>query len=248
MHRPAFSFFPSKTPAMSNSISCALFVLIVLAAASCTAPRYGFSESGTDHAITESLFDFKERTISEADIQRILDGKINIPDTIRLAVFQFGGAPIIYRRWYDEENLKTRQQLIDTFTQAIQGASRVQKVVLLPSMVTGNQPNIHQLRESAVRLQADMLLVYSLHSDIFQKYRAFKKDEIKAFATCEMILMDIRTGVIPFTNIATKSAQSKKDKEDFDAEELKNRAQQMAVLQAMLETGNRVAGFLNDPK
>lgn len=233
---------------MSHSISCTLFVLIVFAAASCTTPRYRYSASGIDHAITESLFDFKERTISETDIQRILDGKIGIPDTIRLAIFQFGGSPIQYRRWYDEESLNARQQLIDTFTQAIHGASRVQKVLLLPSMVTGNNPNIHQLRESAVRLQADMLLVYSLHSDLFQKYRAFKKDEVKAFATCEMILMDIRTGVIPYTNISTKSAQSKKDKEDFDSEELKKRAQNQAIVQTMLETGQKVAEFLNNPK
>lgn len=233
---------------MPNAISCLLFVIVVFAAASCTAPRYRFSESGIDHTITESLFDFKERTISETDIQRLLEGKIGIPDTIRLAIFQFGGSPIQYRRWYDEESLKTRQQLIDTFTRAIQGASRVQKVVLLPSMVTGNNPNIHQLRESAVRLQADMLLVYSLYSDLFQKYRVFKKEEVKAFATCEMILMDIRTGVIPFTNIATKSAQSKKDKEDFDSEELKKRAQGQAILQTMLETGHKVAEFLNNPK
>lgn len=233
---------------MPNSIFWALFAFIVFAAASCGTPHYRYSASGTDQTITESLFDFKERTISEADIQRILDGKIDTPDTIRLAIFQFGGSPIQYRRWYDEESLKTRQQLIDTFTRAIQEASRVQKVVLLPSMVTGNNPNIHQLRESAVRLQADMLLVYSLYSDLFQKYRVFKKEEVKAFATCEMILMDIRTGVIPFTNIATKSAQSKKDREDFDSEELKKRAQDQAVLQTMLETGHKVAEYLNNPK
>lgn len=141
----------------------ALFAIFLLAgAASCTSPRYRYLETTTESYLTESLFDFKERTISEADIQ------IGLPDTIRLAVFQFGGRPVQHRQWYDEGSLKTRQQMVDTFTQALKGAYRVQEVLLLPAIVTGVNPNIHQLRESAVRLQADMLLVYSLHSDIFQ--------------------------------------------------------------------------------
>ena len=36
--------------------------------------------------ITESLFDSKDRTISEADIQRLLNGDIKLPDTIRIAI------------------------------------------------------------------------------------------------------------------------------------------------------------------
>lgn len=234
---------------MSNSISCALFAIFLLAgASSCTSPRYRYLETTTDRSITESLFDFKERTISEADIQRILDGKISVQDTVRLAVFHYGGTRVQYRQWYDEGSLKARQQLIDSFTQVIKGASRVQEVILLPSIVTGVNPNIHQLRESAVRLQADMLLIYNLHSDIFQRYRVFKKEESKAFATCETVLMDIRTGIIPFTHIATKSAHIKKGKEDFDSAELQKRALAQAVMEAMLETGRQTAGFLNDPK
>lgn len=234
---------------MLHSISCALCAIILIAgASSCTTPRYRNLETATENAITESLFNFKERTISEADIQRILDGKIGIPDTVRLAVFQYGGTPVQYRHWYDEESLRARQQMIDTFTQAVKKAARVQEVILLPSIVTGVNPNIHQLRESAVRLQADMLLVYSLHSDIFQRYRVFKKEEAKAFATCETVLMDIRTGIIPFTHIATKSAHIKKGGEDFGSAELQKRALAQAVLEAMLETGKQTAGFLDDPK
>lgn len=234
---------------MFNSMPFALFAIFLLAgAASCTSPRYRYLETTTESYLTESLFDFKERTISEADIQRILDGKIGLPDTIRLAVFQFGGRPVQHRQWYDEGSLKTRQQMVDTFTQALKGAYRVQEVLLLPAIVTGVNPNIHQLRESAVRLQADMLLVYSLHSDIFQRYRVFKKEESKAYATCEAVLMDIRTGIIPFTHIATKSAHVKREKTDFDSAELQKRALNMAVLESMLETGQQTAVFLDKSK
>ena len=81
-------------------------------------------------------------------------------------------------------------------------------------MVGGNA-SITQLREAAVRLQADMLLIFSLKSDIYSKYRAFAKDEAKAFATNETLLMDIRTGVIPFSNVVTRDTLIKKGTEDF---------------------------------
>lgn len=197
--------------------------------------------------LTESLFDFKERTLSEEDIRRILDGKIGVRDSVRLAVFNFGGSMARYGswRWYDEESLKSQQQLLDTLSFALSRSQRVQKVIFLPSMVTGAKPNIHQLRESAVRVQADMLVIFSLNSDIFQKYRAFKKDEAKAFATCEVVLMDIRTGVIPHTHVVTKSTQTSKSEGDFTEEEMQNRVLRAASLQALLEAGERTADFLN---
>lgn len=208
---------------------------------------YSFSKDALGSPLlTESLFDYKDRTLSEDDIRRILDGHIAIGDTVRLAIFHTGGSMARYGawRWNDEESLKTQQQLIDTLTWALRRSGRVQKVILLPSMVTGHKPNIHQLRESAVRLQADMLLVYSLHSDLYQKYRVFKKDEAKAFATAEAILMDIRTGVIPHTSVVTKSAQSTKIQSDFTPEELEKRALHTATLEALLETGRQAAAFL----
>lgn len=198
-------------------------------------------------SLTESLFDYKERTLSEEDIRRILDGKMVLRDTVRLAVFNFGGSMARYGswRWYDEESLKSQQQLLDTLSYALTRSHRVKKVIFLPSMVTGSKPNINQLRESAVRVQADMLLIFSLNSDIFQKYRAFKKDEAKAFATCELVLMDIRTGVIPHTYVVTKSTQTTKNEGDYTDEEMQNRVLRAASLQALLEAGEKTAAFLN---
>jgi hypothetical protein len=224
-------------------------LLLFLVQISCGTPHQSAQTAETGGPVlTESLFDFKERTLSEADIQRILDGRIQARDSIRLAVFNFGGSTSRYGtwRWYDEESLKSQQQLLDTLSFAISRSQRVQKVIMLPPMVTGLKPNIHQLRESAVRVQADMLLIYSLHSDIFQKYRAFKKDEAKAFATCEMVLMDIRTGLIPHTNVVTRSAATSKLQGDFAEEEMQNRVLRTATLETLLEAGNKGAAFLNE--
>ena len=205
------------------------------------------SERG-DPVLTESLFNYKDRTLSEEDIRRILDGKILLGDSLRLAVYCYSGSLARYGvwRWYDEESLKNQQQLLDTLVQALSRPARVQKVILMPVLVTGSKPNIHQLREAAVRLQADALMVYTLNSDVFQKYRVFGKDEAKAYATCETVLMDIRTGIIPHTNIVTKKAERIKGNDDLATEELQKRVLQDAALDALLDAGNKVATFLNE--
>lgn len=239
---------------LRSNLPFLIIILLLVAQTACTVsnhrseppPQSSMDEYGGP-PLTESLFDYKERTLSEEDIRRILDGNIVLRDTVRLAVFNFGGSMTRYSswRWYDEESLKSQQQLLDTLSYALSQSRRVQKVIFLPSMVTGSKPNINQLRESAVRVQADMLLIFSLNSDIFQKYRAFKKDEAKAFATCEVVLMDIRTGVIPHTYVVTKSTQTTKNEGDYTEEEMQNRVLRAASLQALLEAGEKTAVFLN---
>lgn len=226
---------------------------LILLLVSCGGPTYHRTSdhrSGGDYGgplLSESLFDYKERSLSEEDIRRILEGRIPVRDSVRIAVFNFGGSVARHNtwNWYDEESLKNQQQLLDTLNWSLKRSLRVQKVVLLPSMVTGTRPNINQLRESAVRIQADMLLIFTLNSDLYQKYRAFKKDEVKAFATCETVLMDIRTGVIPHTQVVTKSVQTTKNQGDFTEDEMQRRALQLASLQALLDVGGKAAAYLD---
>lgn len=232
-------------------------LLLPLCLLACAAPNYARYDAaaatgGDRQTITTSLFDFKERSISEADIQRILDGAIHPPDTLRMAVYKYAGR--VTRRyspgfeWADEERLKTDQQMLDSLIGQIRRSKRVQKVILLPVMVTGYQPNVHQLREAAVRLQADMVLIFSLDSDLYARYRTFKKDDAKAYATCEAVLMDIRTGVIPHSSVVTREAYGKKEVEDTSLDELRRRVQNSAVAAAVVETGRGVATYLEAKK
>src|SRR4249919_2806314 len=48
--------------------------------------------------ILESLFEAKDRTISEENIRKLLDGKLMLPDTIRIAVYNYSRAPL--NRYY----------------------------------------------------------------------------------------------------------------------------------------------------
>jgi hypothetical protein len=201
-----------------------------------------------DELITKSLFDSKDRTISEEDIQRLLNGRIKLPDTVRVALFKFSGNSInryYTNYWTDEEYLKTQQSFVDTLISQVSSSSRVKKVIPVPAMMTTSNPNLTQLRETAVRLQADVLIVYSISSDIYYKYKMFKQSEAKAFATCEAILMDTRTGVIPHSSVVTREKLVYKQKDELSESETRKKAEKEAVLLSLMETGKHVSEFLD---
>lgn len=199
--------------------------------------------------ITQSLFESADRTISEADIQRLLDGKIKLPDSARIAIFNFGTNNLnkYYSGYaYDEEYLRFRQNNIDTLIAALQRSPRVAKTLLMPTMMTHANPNLTNLRESAVRLQADMLVIFTTTSDIYYKYKAFKKDQAKAFATIETVLLDIRTSLVPYSDIVTKEELIIKEVTDLDIRETQKRAENAAIMSALTESGNNILAFLNE--
>ncbi len=211
-----------------------------------TAEPY-YQSYGSNEVITESLFNDKDATLTEASIQKLLDGRIEIPDNARIAVYRFGNGnrSRYYPSWTtNEAYLKTQQEYLNTLTKNIEESEGVQNVILMPQMMTSRQPNITQLREAAVRLQADMLLVFQLNSDLYHKYKVFKKDEAKAFATCEAVLLDIRTGVIPHSSVYTEEFFTQKMETDLTVEDMHRRTENEAVMKVLNKTGAELSRFL----
>ena len=198
--------------------------------------------------IQESLFKSKDRTISEEDIRKLLDGKIVLPDQARIAVHNFGTTSLnryYASHWYNEELLKMKQNYIETLTSTISASNNVGKVILMPSILTNPSPTLTNLRESAVRLQADILIIFSIKSDIYYQYKAFKKDQAKAFATIELVLLDIRTGVVPYSNIITTEQLIQKESTDLNIRDTQKRAENEAVLSALTQSGKGLRDFLD---
>jgi hypothetical protein len=198
--------------------------------------------------ITESLFNDKDRTLSEESIQLLLRGKLILPDTLRVAVFKVGMnnrfySNMLYARNY-EVSVKGLQNLFDSLAVSLKQHARIEQVHSIPTMMLSTYPNITQLREASVRLQSDVLLVYSTTSDMYYHNKALKKDEVKAFATTELFLLDIRTSLIPFSTVVTKDFLTKKIKGELRAETRK-RAEQEATLQTLMEISTQLKTFLN---
>lgn len=227
---------------------------VILILTGCTSTRHMSSydaEFGQEDQslITHSLFDSGESRISEPDIKKILDGRIVLPEKLRIAVYKIAGTSTnryYSYYWRNEEYLKTQQSFMDTITAKLEESGRVVEVIVVPSLMTAPEPNITQMRESAVRLQADVLMVFSIQSDIYYRYRTFQKNEAKAYATCEAILLDNRTGVIPFSSIITREKLVVKESEDWTNEETRKRAENGAVIATLTETGNRVVDYLTE--
>lgn len=230
-----------------------LIVFITLFAACTTTKRSAnnsdFNGSAGDTLITQSLFSDRASTISEENIQKILDGNFKLPQKLRVAIVRL--EPSIQKRnywsyWNNEQYLKTQQSYLDSFTEKFKQSPRVVSVSVIPDLLISNKPSFTNIREAAVRMQADIVVVYSIESDIYSKYKLFSKNDIKAFATTQLIILDVRTGLIPFSTIVTKDYLSQKKKEEVDNAEASSRIQNEAVLLTINDIGQKITAFLNE--
>jgi hypothetical protein len=244
---PSFYTLHPKSTVMKNIPALLAFVILFSSCATSyrTSGEYG-DEGGPP--ITESLFTDKSASISEENIQKILDGSYKMPQQLRVAIIKLDGPQKRYywNSWGDEAYLRTQQAFLDSFTAKFKQSPRVAKLMAIPDLLVSKSPqSLTSLRESAVRMQADIVVAYVINSDIYTKYRGFKQPNIKAYATTQLVIMDVRTGLVPFSTIVTRDFLALKKKEELDVVEARNRVQTEAVLLTINEIGNQVAQYLN---
>lgn len=231
-------------------------LLTTLVLISCSSPKYIDSPSrqedkftDNEEPVTQSLFSDKNSTISEENIQKILDGNFKLPQQLRVAVLRVENSlpnrRYYWNNWNDEQYLKTQQSYLDLFTDKLKLSKRVTSVSTIPDLLLTKPQTFTNIREAAVRLQADIVIVYSINTDIYSKYKLFTKPNIKTFATTQIILLDVRTGLVPFSTIITKDQLSKKLDNELDNSEATNRIQKEAVLMTIEEIGKQLTDFLN---
>jgi hypothetical protein len=200
--------------------------------------------------VTTSLFPSDQGILSDDAVARILSSKVEIPAKARLALMRFPDGPVwgsrYYGRYYwrDETYLKLQQGQVDTLTQALLSSQEIADVTPLPSLMTPNRVSIPNLREAAVRMQADLLLVFRVGSDTYSQYRTFAKDKVKAYSTCELVLLDVRTGLVPFTRVVSRERLELKRSEDLDLSETMRRAEQASAQEALKVAGEALVAFV----
>jgi hypothetical protein len=221
--------------------------------AGCSTPRMMMDPSYQERPKLESsLFRGDQDFISEAAVQTILASKIQIPRNAKIAVFKYEGAEeerlaftyYGYYYWRSESYMKLQQALIDTLQNLLLGSGRVSEATPLPSMLVPKQPSISMLRQAAVRLQAHLLLVFRTTSDVYYDFSLFSKDKIKAYSTCEVMLFDTRTGIVPFTTVVTRDLLTERLATEVDRDEAMKRAQKEASIIALAQLGSELAEFL----
>ena len=234
------------------------FFCLLLACSGCvtskpasTMPLAATAAYAERETISVSLFPSDKAVLGDEAIQRILSSKVELPPNAKVAVMRFpdrtGWGARYYGPYYwsDETYLRLQQGYIDSLSSALLQSQHVTEVTPLPALMTPQDASIPILREAAVRMQADLLLVFRVSTDTYSKYRAFAKDKVKAYSTCELVLLDVRTGLVPFTKVITSEKLEEKTKEDFDLSETMRRAEQAAAMESLTVASKDLVGFIS---
>ncbi|MGB3180037.1 MAG: hypothetical protein WBB45_01520 [Cyclobacteriaceae bacterium] len=212
-----------------------------------TAARVGQDDKET---ITSSLFEDVNRQLSEEDVAALLDGQIRYADEIRIAVFYYTIESMNFGKMgygYTKPSPPDLQEdYISLIKNVMAKSPRVSRVVLIPSLLAANSSGISQIRESAARMQCDMVLIIKAESDLYRDVKLFKKDEVKAYATCEALLLDTRTTVVPFTDVITTNATLTRSEDDATLGETQKKAEKEAIRKAIIGVAQTASAFIGD--
>ncbi|HEY2083714.1 MAG TPA: hypothetical protein VGI88_13100 [Verrucomicrobiae bacterium] len=210
-------------------------------------PMMATADYAAKEPIETSLFPSDQAVLSDEAVARILSSKLELPTKAKLAIMKFPESEASrYGRYYwrDEDYLKVQQSQMDALSQALLASDQIIEVTPLPTLMTPARVSIPVLREAAVRMQADLLLVFRVGSDTYSQYRAFSKDKAKAYSTCEIVLLDVRTGLVPFTRVITREQLELKQPTDLDLSETMRRAEEGSAAQALKTAADDLVTFV----
>jgi hypothetical protein len=194
----------------------------------------GESEYQSKPTLTQSLL--TNDVLSEESIQKILSSKISIPKLVNIAVIRI-----------NDQNFQTiDEQLSEQFYQKSNWGNRAKALIPIPQILVKTPISISGLRQSAVLLQADILVIVKPATYSNWKFRWLAENKAKSITTLEVLVLDTRTGIIPFTSIITDQVEMTKDKNvDYDNYELELRVKKESEKKALIQVASQVKDFLN---
>lgn len=198
---------------------------------------------GASDPITQSLFTDKNASISEENIQKILDGTIKVPEKLRVSVIRLDQQERRYY-WNTEEYQKMNQSYMDLITGQLKKSGRVTKVASVPDLLINKPFTYTSIREASVRMQSDLAVIFTINTDTYSKYKLLSKAEFKCFANTQLIILDVRTGLVLFSSVVTKDATGQKKENELDNTEARKRVQYEAALLTLDDIGQKINEFL----
>ena len=193
--------------------------------------------------LTESLFKEDQALLGNEDLKTILNSPVVLPADAKLAVVRFGRMP----HWWgwSEEFVRMNEQIDSSFLAKLDTSARLRDVAYLPSLVTPPQMTIPHIREAAARLQSDLVLIYRTSTHNYEKREWFKAARTRAYCTVEAVLLDTRTGVIPFSTVVNEQFTASEKRRDYGFDETVARAEQQAIGRAWQRLAAETVTFLD---
>ena len=239
---------------MNNHLARLIGLSVVTFAAGCAASEpqsfaagdvgFALASQAKDQSLEESLFKDDQAVIGNDELQRILSAKVTLPDGARVAVVRFGRRP--YWWGWSDEFVRTTQKIDADFLGKLRACPRLSRVSYLPALVTPPHMTIPHLRQAAARFQADLLLIYQTSSQSYSRQKVFTRDKTKAYCTVEAVLLDTRTGTIPWSTVATRDFVAERTSAEVAFAETVAKAESAAIGKAWLEVADEAVAFLNE--
>jgi hypothetical protein len=203
-------------------------------------PSFNPMVADDSERLQQSLFKGDQAVLSNEEIERILNGRIVVKDRHRLAVLGLGPksywSPIVADQ--DSQNM-------EHFLQELRSSSQFKEVRFVPSLLIPERRTVPYLREAAARFQADLLLVYTTRIQTFRQNRLLGSDEVRARCLAESVLLDVRTGVVAHTAVASEMIDVKKSQSDLNFSETIAKAEADATGKALLSLAKSVNSYFS---
>lgn len=190
---------------------------------------------------TQSLFTSDEAVLSSEDISRILAHRNVLPAQSRIGIIALGRA---FWFGYSEELARTGTNIQTGMVNRLRASPRVYDASYLPTLLIPEKRTVGHYREAAARYQADLLLIYQAACRTYDKYRFFSPDEAKSYCNVEAVILDVRTGIVPFSVTTSRDFMVRENKEDMNFRETMARAELRALSDALAEVGDETVSFI----
>lgn len=204
--------------------------------------------------LTSSLFPSDQSSLSQDAMEKILSAKVQIRPRGRLAIVRLSesgdwatrqshwGDPNLYRGATNRRDVAGSP--LAKLVEAIEATKHFKDVSVLPSMVIPTRPSIPAIREMAARFQADTVLIFREYTVTHEIRRFLATNEGKANVMIEAVVLDTRSGAIPFTAVATQDFHVKKSSDDLDTTETAVRAKGQATAMVLVNIVGQLSSFI----
>jgi len=219
-----------------------LTLALALTLAGCASKQKDYDYMANDEyrnkpQLRQSLVNSNE-PLSEAAVQKILSSKVALPTSINLAIVRLADSA-------DGLDFQTvDQEVAEKFYGKENWGPRVRSVIPVPQVMLAKPVTLNGLRQAAALLQADALLIIKPMSVSDWRLGWFEQDKAKGVTSLEVLLLDTRTSVVPYTSVITEMAEISKDKADYSNYELMNRAKKASENKALLQVAPAVQKFI----
>jgi hypothetical protein len=190
----------------------------------------------------KSLFSSDSAILSDDDIKRILGHRFLLQKQNKIGILSLSGSH--WSGWSDEL-ARVGSDVQSKLVEKLKSCPGVFDASFLPSLLIPEKRTVGHFREAAARYQVDLLLIYQASCRTYEKYRLLSPDKLRSYCTVEAVLLDTRTGIVPFTATSSRDFIAEKSDADLNLMETMRRVELDALREALGEIGDKVVEFLD---